>query len=167
VYGIWTEQGADVSAVRAVAIALVILGWTTLAVGKDIALVGNKSNQTTGLSLPDLVKVCKGQTPRWPDGKTVTFVTRNPSSPDMRLILEKVYDLSKEEVASLIVAANRGRSSHPAIVVVDSDEALVQKVEATPGSVGLVDVYSITGGIAVLRVGGKLPLESGYPLHGN
>ena len=155
------------SAVRVVAITLVILGWTTLAAGKDIALVGNKSNQTTALSLPDLVKVCKGQTPRWPDGKPVTFVTRNPASADMKLILEKVYGLSKEEVANLIVAANRGRSSHPAIVVVDSDEALVRKVESTPGSVGLVDVYSITGGIAVLRVGGKLPLESGYPLHGN
>ena len=155
------------SALRVVAVALTILGWTTLAAGKDIALVGNKSNQATALSMPELVKVCKGQTPRWPDGKPVTFITRNPASPDMKLILEKVYGLSKEEVADLIVTANRGRANHPAIVVVDSDEELVHKVESTPGSVGLVDVYSITGGVAVMRVGGKLPLESGYPLHGN
>jgi len=48
-----------------------------------------------------------------------------------------------------------------------SDEALVEKVESTPGTVGLVDVYSITGGVNVLRASGKLPLEPGYPLHGN
>lgn len=155
------------SALRKVAIVLVIVSGASFAVAKDIALVGNKSNQTTTLSMAELVKVCKGQTPRWPDGKPVTFISRNPASPDMKLILEKVYGLSKEEVADLIVSANHGRTSHPAIVIVDSDEELVHKVEATPGSVGLVDVYSITGGVAVLKIGGKLPLESGYPLHGN
>jgi len=33
--------------------------------------------------------------------------------------------------------------------------------------VGLVDVYAITGGVTVVKVGGKLPLEPGYALHGN
>jgi len=28
-------------------------------------------------------------------------------------------------------------------------------------------VYSISGGVTVVKVGGKLPLEPGYPLHGN
>ena len=52
-------------------------------------------------------------------------------------------------------------------MVVNSDKDLVEAVESTPGAVGLVDVYSITGGITVLRVESKLPLEAGYPLHGN
>ena len=85
----------------------------------------------------------------------------------MKLVLEKVYGMSKEEVSALIAAANHGRTNHPAIIVVDSEKALVEAVESTPGTVGLVDVYSITGGITVLRVEGKLPLEAGYPLHGN
>ena len=38
---------------------------------------------------------------------------------------------------------------------------------AAGGAVGLVDVYSITGAVKVVKIGGKLPLESGYPLHGN
>jgi hypothetical protein len=40
-------------------------------------------------------------------------------------------------------------------------------VESMPGAVGLVDVYSITGSVSVVKIGGKLPLESGYQLHGN
>ena len=85
----------------------------------------------------------------------------------MKLVLEKVYGMSKDEVKALIVSANHGRTNHPAIVVVDSDEDVVKRVGAIPGAVGLVDVYSISGGVTVVKVGGKLPLEPGYALHGN
>lgn len=132
-----------------------------------MALVSNKANPITVMTLPDLVKICKGQVNHWPDGKPVTFITRNPGLPEMRLVLEKIYGMSKEDVDALIVAANHGRANHPAIVVVDSDDALVERVESTAGAVGLVDVYSITGGVRVVKVAGKLPLEPGYPLHGN
>jgi ABC-type phosphate transport system substrate-binding protein len=152
---------------RLLAAALVILGWTPLAQGKDLALIANKSNEVVAITLPELVKVCKGQVSRWPDGKPVSFVMRDPGAPDMKLLLDKIYGMSKDEVKAAIASANHSRASHPAIVVVESDEALVKKVESTPGAVGLVDVYSISGGVTVLKVGGKLPLEPGYPLHGN
>ena len=149
------------------ALAAVWLCCNSIAACKDIALIANKSNALKNVALPDLLKICKGQTSRWPDGKPVTLIIRNPNSQEMRLVLEKIYSMPKEEVASLILAANHGRANHPAIIVVDSDQSLVQTVEATAGAVGLVDVYSITGGITVLRVSGKLPLEPGYVLHGN
>jgi hypothetical protein len=153
--------------VRAFILALGILGASVLAGARDMALVSNKSNSVSVMTLPDLVKICKGQVNRWPDGKPVTFITRNPSLPEMRLVLEKIYGMPKEAVSTLINTANHGRANHPAIVVVDSDDALVQRVESTAGAVGLVDVYSITGGVKVVKVAGKLPLEPGYPLHGN
>jgi ABC-type phosphate transport system substrate-binding protein len=149
------------------AVALIVLGFTGVAASKDIALVSNKANAVTAITMPELIKICKGQTNHWADGKPVTFITRDPASSDMKIVLEKVYGMPKEDVAAAIAAANHGRVNHPAIVVVSSDEILVQKVESTPGAVGLVDVYSITGGVTVVRVGGKLPLEPGYPLHGN
>jgi hypothetical protein len=71
-------------------------------------------------------------------------------------VLEKVYGMSSDDVSALITAANHGRANHPAIIVVKSDKDLVEAVESTPGAVGLVDVYSITGGITVLRVESKL-----------
>ena len=117
--------------------------------------------------MTELVKICKGQTNRWPKGKPVTLFSLNPASGEMKLVLEKVYGMSSDEVSALITNANHGRANHPAIVVVNSDKALVEAVESTPGAVGLVDVYSITGGITVLRIESKLPLEAGYPLHGN
>ena len=137
------------------------------ALAKDVALLANKGNSLKGLSFPDLVKICKGQMGHWPNGRPLTLITRSPASPEMRIVLQKVYGMTADEVNQLVASANHGRTDHPAIMVVDSDESVVKKVEATPGGVGLVDVYSITGGIDVLRVGGKLPLEPGYALHGN
>lgn len=144
-----------------------LLMWAGAAAAKDLAVIANKTNATTSLALPDLVKICKGQSARWSDGKPVTFITRNPSTPEMKMVLDKVYGMSREDVSATIVAANHGRTNHPAIVVVDSDEDLVNKVQSIPGAIGLVDVYSINGGVSVVKLGGKLPLEPGYLLHGN
>jgi hypothetical protein len=152
---------------RVFAATLVVLSWTAVAQCKDLALISNKSNSVPSMTLPELAKVCKGQVSRWPDGKAVSFVTRDPTAPEMKLLLEKVYAMSKDEVKTVIANANHGRTNHPAIVVVESDDDVVKKVESIPGAVGLVDVYSIGGGVKVLKVGGKLPLEPGYPLHGN
>jgi hypothetical protein len=148
-------------------VSIFILISAGLASARDLALVSNKSNAMGAITLTDLVKVCKAQTNRWPDGKPVTFVMRSPSVPEMKVVLEKVYGMSDSEVNGLIVASNHGRPTHPAIVVATSDEDLVNKVASLPGAVGVVDVYSINSSVAVIKVGGKLPLEPGYILHGN
>lgn len=147
-------------------VALLIAG-ATLAHAKDVALITNKGSAVTSVSVSELVKLCKAQTPHWPDGKTVTLIVRDPSSTDMRMVLEKVYGMSSQAVNELIATANHGKGSHPMIVVAASDDDLVHKVAATPGAVGLVDVYAINSSVDVIKVAGKLPFEPGYPLHGN
>ena len=139
----------------------------SLAAARDLAVVSNKSNALGAITVPELVKVCKAQTNRWPDGKPVVVVMRSPSAPEMKVVLEKVYGMSEKELNSLIVASNHERGNHPAILVATSDEDLVNKVASTPGAVGVVDVYSINSSVAVVKIGGKLPLEPGYLLHGN
>jgi hypothetical protein len=144
-----------------------VLTWAALAMGKDLAVISNKSNAVAAMSFAEVVKICKGQSNRWPNGTSVVFITRSPELPEMNLVVQKIYGMPTGDVMALISNANHARSDHPAILFVNTDEQLVKKVEATPGAVGLVDVYSISGGVTVIRIGGKLPLEPGYPLHGN
>jgi len=146
---------------------LFVAASVSLASARDLAVVSNKSNGITTITLPDLVKVCKAQTNRWPDGKPVTLIMRAPSDPEMKLFLEKIYELPESQVKDLIVTANHGRMNHPAIMIVESDEDLVNKVASIPGAVGVVDVYAINSSVAVVKLAGKLPLEPGYLLHGN
>ncbi len=152
---------------RSLRISLFLLLSASLASARDLALIANKSNAVGPIALADLIKVCKAQNNRWPDGKAVTFVMRAPSAPEMKLLIEKVYAMPEQDVSSLIVAANHGRTNHPAILIANSDEDLVNQVASIPGAVGIVDVYSINSSVAVIKIAGKLPLEPGYLLHGN
>jgi ABC-type phosphate transport system substrate-binding protein len=148
-------------------VLIFILMNASLASARDLAVVSNKANALGAITVPDLVKVCKAQNNRWPDGKPVTFVMRSPSAPEMKMVLEKIYGMSDIELNGLIATSNHGRPNHPAILVATSDEDLVNKVASLPGAIGVVDVYSINSSVAVVKIGGKLPLEPGYLLHGN
>ena len=152
---------------RTLSVLLFVAASISLAAARDLALISNKSNAVSAITLPELVKICKAQSTRWPDGKPVTFIMRAPSTPEMKLLLEKVYELPEIEVTELIHSANHGRTNHPAILIADSDDDLVNKVASIPGSVGVVDVYAINSSVAVVKLAGKLPLEQGYLLHGN
>ena len=152
---------------KTLSFCLFLAASVSLAAARDLALVSNKANSVSTITLPDLVKVCKGQTSRWPNGKSVTFIMRSPAAPEMKLLLEKVYEVPEALAKDIIASANRGRMGHPAVMIVDSDEDLVNKVASIPGAMGVVDVYAINSSVAVVKLGGKLPLEPGYLLHGN
>jgi ABC-type phosphate transport system substrate-binding protein len=152
---------------RFLRVSIFVLMSASLAWARDLALISNKSNAVSAITLGDLVKVCKAQTNRWPDGKPVTFVMRSTSVPAMKVVLEKVYGMSESDVNGLIINSNRGRIEHPAIVVATSDDDLVNKVASLPGAIGVVDVYSINSSVTVVKIAGKLPLEPGYLLHSN
>lgn len=152
---------------RVIGVMVLLICGTVLASARDLALISNKRNNVNAVTPADLVKMCKAQTNRLPDGKALTVVMRAPSSPEMKMVLEKVYGMGGSEVSELIAAANRGRNGHPAIVVVANDDDLINTVASIPGALGLVDVYSINSSVAVVKIAGKLPLEPGYLLHGN
>lgn len=155
---------------KVVSVLIFLMASVGLAAARDLAIVSNKANsinKDSGLTLAELVKLSKGQTGHWPDGKPSTFVMRAPSLPAMKMFLERVYDMPEAQVTELINTANHGRTNHPAILVVNSDEDLVNKVASIPGAIGVVDVYAINSSVAVVKVAGKLPLEPGYVLHGN
>jgi hypothetical protein len=148
--------------------SVLVLACTQRAVAKDVAVVLNKNVKIQSITMSDLVKVCKGQMSRWPDGRLLTLVILDPESPEMRVVVQKVYKLTPSDVRTLIMTTNHTRTNRRSMIMVVSSAAeLVRTVESLPGAIGLVDVYSITGGISVLKLEDKLPLQPGYWLHGN
>jgi ABC-type phosphate transport system substrate-binding protein len=143
------------------ALLLLVLASSIFCEAKQIAVIVDKANATVELSLPDLVKILKGENHRWPDGKLVTVILRDLSTPEMQAALQKIYKMQPDELKALI-AAHKG-----AIVMANSEEELLKMVATTPGAIGLVDVYSITNRVSVLKIDGKLPLQQGYALKAN
>ncbi len=128
---------------------------------KQLAVIVDKTNPVGGMSSADLIKLFKLDSRKWPDGKNVVLVLRDPSTPEMKTAIQKLYHMQLDEFKNLLAA------HHNAVVMVNSEQDLLKSVESIPGAVGLVDVFSITSRVRVLKVDGKLPLEPGYFLKGN
>src|SRR6266566_2607942 len=72
-----------------------------------------------------------------------------------------------KNMAVVVYAGSRLSDVRLTVKIVENDEDLLRTVEAIPGAVGIVDVYSINSSVKVLRVDGKLPFDLGYPLKAN
>jgi ABC-type phosphate transport system substrate-binding protein len=143
----------------------VLLVWVALlpcaVQAKQFAIVSDKANTTSNLTASELVKIFNVHSRSWPDGKPITIVMRDPSSADMQLVVRKLLNMTPEQAHAFVVA------HRDVIMVADSDDAVMRFVSTSHGAIGVVDLYSLTQDVNVLKIDGKLPVEQGYFLRGN
>ena len=151
-------------AAAAVLSLVCMTGNAALAGIKNMAVVVSAGSKVADISLAELVKLCKGTQKTWAEGKNFMLVIKDPESPDLHVALQKLFGESGLEAKAAIAKVNETR---PVVKVVSSDEDLLHTVEATPGAVGILDVYAINSAVKVLRVDGKLPFDAGYAFKGN
>ena len=149
----------------AAALCLVsVLAHSAVPATKNMAIVASAGSKITDVPLAELTRLCKGLQKAWPDGKPFTLVMKDPESPEMRTVVQKLFGATSADVKSIIAKLNEART---VVKIVESDEELLRMVGATPGAVGILDVYSINSSVKVLRVDGKLPFDLGYVFKGN
>ncbi len=144
---------------------LLLLLWMISAAcllhAKQLAVVTDTANQTTNLTAAELIKLFNAHVHNWADGKPVVIVVRDPASADMELVLRKIFNMTPAQARSFIEAHK------PSIIVAGSDDAVLRFVSTNRGAVGIVDLYSLTKDVNVVKIDGKLPVEQGYLLRGN
>jgi len=123
-----------------------------------MAVVVNKENNVGTVSAAHLSRIFRSEIKKWPDGKTVILVLHKDSAGETET-LERLNKMSAGEWKALIAAHRES------IMMADSDADVLKIVQSTPGAVGFVDVRSVDNTINVVRVDGKLPMESGYLPH--
>jgi ABC-type phosphate transport system substrate-binding protein len=100
----------------------------------------------------------RSEVKKWPDGKAVILVLHKESAGE-RETLERMAKISAGELKALMAAHK------DVILIVDSDADVLKIVQSTPGAIGFVGIHSVDNTINVVRVNGKLPMESGYLPH--
>jgi ABC-type phosphate transport system substrate-binding protein len=128
---------------------------------KQFAIVSDKANATANLTAAELVKIFTGRNRTWADGKSIRIVMRDPSLSDMQLVLRKVLNMTAEQAHAFVLA------HRDVIMLADTDDAVLRFVSTSPGAIGVVDLYSLTQDVNVVKIDGKLPVEQGYFLRGN
>ena len=143
---------------------LLLLAAVGAAFATDFAVIVNPANPAKVMALADLGKIFKGKTSTWANGRNVTIVLREPSTASMKFIIEKVMGVDVEQGKTILSDPTRKSASQ--VVFLNSDEEIVKAVETNPTAVGIVDVYSITGGVKVIKIDEKQPFDPGYVLKG-
>ena len=141
-----------------------LLAVPAFPAAKNIAVIMSAGSKTADVQLAELVKLCKGTQKAWADGRNFMLVMKDPAAPDMHTPVQKLFGMAPTDFKAAVPKLNESRQL---VKIVESDEELIRTVEATPGSIGIVDVYSINSSVKVLRVDGKLPFDVGYALKGN
>lgn len=147
------------SAIKIVAIAALFVFLPLAAFAKDAALVVSKSSTVTAVHSTEMTKAFKNLPAKWPDGRELVLVVKALSPAEANAIGAKLLGQTPEFLST---ATDKKR-----IVVVGSDAEVIKTVSSMPNAIGVVDIYSITGAVNVVKVDGKLPLEPGYLLHYN
>jgi ABC-type phosphate transport system substrate-binding protein len=156
-----TESGfkiVDVARRHTLLILVLVAGSSLTAQARQLAVIADNANATTNVTTAELIRIVTARTPNWPDGKPIKVVLRDPSCADMQLVLRKLFAMTPEQ-AHAFVNAHRDT-----ILVADSDAAILQFVSITRGAIGIVDLYSLTKDVKVLKLDGKLPVEQAYVL---
>lgn len=142
-----------------------LVGWllaaSSLMQAKQLAVVSDPANAASNLTSAELTRIFNQHTRSWPDGKPIVLVVRDPGCDEMQIVLRKIFNMSSDQAREFI-QAHKG-----SIVVADSDDAVLRFVSTNRGAIGVVDLYSLTKGVTVLKIDGKLPVEQGYLLRGN
>jgi ABC-type phosphate transport system substrate-binding protein len=143
---------------RLATLLVFLLTFLTPCFAHHMAVVVNKDNDVGNVTAAHLSKLFRAEVKKWPDGKAVVLVLHKSSAGEE----ETLQHLSKMSAAEwkALIAAHKD-----SIMMADSDAEVLKFVQSTPGAIGFVDVRSVDNTITVVRVDGKLPMESGYLPH--
>ncbi len=132
-----------------------------------LAFIVNKGNATEGLSMAQLRRLFLGDLRNWPDKKKVALITPNPQGAAFKCVLSAVVRMSDSEYHRFIASMGFRGEEPLDLYLADSDPVAAKMVSSNPGGIAIVEtgaIPAISLTVRVLRINGKQPGESGYPL---
>jgi ABC-type phosphate transport system substrate-binding protein len=131
---------------------------------EPLAIVVNRSNPLSEISLADLRRVFRGQRSRWSNGRRVTLVMRDPGAPERDAILQSLYGLEEEQYRRTYLQAVFSGEATDAPKTLASTNGVLRFVYNVPGAIGYVRARDVDASVKMIRVDGRLPGETGYRL---
>jgi hypothetical protein len=152
-------KGLEMKSTRSVlmVVAVCLLCWKP-AYAHHLAVVAQPANHTQSVTTPELRRIIKAELRKWPSGENVVFVFNKNSAISLQIVA-RLCNLPQPEAVKFF------NDHKQAVILLDSDAAVLSFVSGTPGALGLVDVHAINSQVSVLKVDGRLPLEKGYLPH--
>lgn len=130
----------------------------------EVAVIVNRSNPTETVSLQELVKIFKQEKQQWDHGMRIYLVMREAGAAEKQVILKKVYGMTDEELKKFWLGKLFREEIGAFPQTVGSVEGMKRFVSQAPNAIGFIDASALDDSVKPLRIEGKLPGQSGYPL---
>lgn len=130
----------------------------------DIAIIVHPENPVNNLTLSELRKLYMGERLYWKGNAPVVLLMRTKGASERDAVLRLVFQMSEEQYTQYWVAkVMRAEVSDPPASLF-SHGFVQEGVRGNPGAIGYVKGNEVRPGVKVVRIGGLLPGDPGYPL---
>jgi len=145
-------------------LSLTILCVTAvLGDGTELAVIVNSDNPVTSMTTQELRRVIIGDETHWKNDKDIVLLMRTQGSAERNTLLHAVNVEDSAYRKAWLAKINSGDVASGPAEVFTSGQA-VSLVAGSNKSVAVVDASSVRSTVKVVRIEGRLPGESGYPL---
>jgi phosphate transport system substrate-binding protein len=152
-----------IAAILVLSCLLVAVAQTSLAQSDAVAVVVNPKNPVSNVSRSELRKIFAGERRTWAGGLFIKLVVRVPGSYE-RIALLRLLEMSESEYRQYWIAQVFHGDAQAEPVALFSNGMQKEAIGAFPGAIALVTMGDVKPGMKVLKVDGRLPGESGYPV---
>ena len=152
------------NAILGCALGAVAFAPSSVDATSDIAVIVHPSTPITNLSVAELRALLNGDRRQWDVRTPAVILMRMPGTHERSIVLEKVLKQSESDYKKYWVGKIfRGEATNEPPSAPSPGLAL-DYVSSVKGAISFVDSAQVQSRVKMLRVDGKLPGESGYPL---
>ena len=137
---------------------------TTDVATEPLAIIVNRSNSVSDLSITELRRIFLGDRSHWPNGRRITLVMREPGELERKTMLRDLYQMSESELKNHFL---HGLFTGDILVspkILATAVGVRKFVFNVPGAIGYVRLSDVDDTVKVLRVDELLPDDKGYRL---
>jgi hypothetical protein len=131
----------------------------------DIAVVVSRDVPVDDVTFAELRKIALGDRQFWSSNLRVTLLIRAPEARERDVILKDVLQMSEAQYRAYWIGKVFRADTTAGPKMVYSNEMTLSLINTIPGSVAFIDAAQVPKDSKVIRVGGLLPGEKGYPLN--
>jgi hypothetical protein len=132
--------------------------------GPPIAVVVHPDVAVDDLSMAELRRLLLGDREFWPSGERVTLLIRAPVARERDLVVSVLCRMTEAQFRQHWIAKVFRNESPSGPKIVYSAESARDQVARIPGAITFIEASEVGPGVKVVRVNGRKPGESGYPL---
>jgi len=146
----------------AVLAALILAAPVDSQPGRHLAVIVNRSNPAENLSVAELRNILLGRRTRWPDGRRITVVMRDPGHAERQALLKTVCGMTDSEFEEHLARALYTGEVGAAPKRLATEDGVRKFVFNVPGAIGYLRAGEMDKSVKALRIDGQAPGENGY-----